>query len=98
MVKKIVDTKLKCPPIIQNEVIRINLRGFVTIVLRKIFPIDDYKKLVGDITKAIDLRNEIIHASEIDVPKDKAKKVIEDVDKYIKFLGKEFSNLNISSD
>jgi hypothetical protein len=54
--------------------------------------------LVGDITKAIDLRNEIIHASEIDVPKDKAKKVIEDVDKYIKFLGKEFSNLNISSD
>jgi hypothetical protein len=51
MVKKIVDTKLKCPPIIQNEVILTNLRGFVTIVLRKIFPIDDYKKLVGDITK-----------------------------------------------
>jgi phage/plasmid-associated DNA primase len=32
------------------------------------------------------------------IPRDKAKKVIEDVDKYIKFLGKEFSNLNISSD
>ena len=98
MVKKIVDTKLKCPPIIQNEVIRTNLRRLVTIVLRKIFPIDDYKKLVGGITKAINLRNEIIHVSEIDVPKDKAKKVTEDVDKYIKFLGKEFSNLNISSD
>jgi hypothetical protein len=61
---------LKCPPIIQDEVNRINLTHLVAKALRKIFPTDDYKKLVGNVTRAIDLRNDIIHESEIEVPKE----------------------------
>src|SRR5215208_3032699 len=77
---------LKCPAIIQDEVIRINLRRLVTTVIRRLFPTEDYKKLIGNITAAIDLRNDIIHQSQIDIPKDKAKKVIDDVGTYVEFI------------
>jgi|GEM_PF-1848807 hypothetical protein len=85
------------PPIIQEEVIRINLRRLVSTVLRKIFPTDDYKKLIDNVTKAIDLRNDIIHESEIDVPNDKAENAVEAVGRYMEFIYGKFSNFSYNS-
>jgi hypothetical protein len=50
---------------------------------------------MGNVTKAIELRNNIIHQSEIDIPKDMAEKVIEDVRVYMEFIqGKIVEYLN----
>jgi hypothetical protein len=84
--------------IIQDEVTRINLGRLVTTVLRKIFPSNDYKKLLDNVTKAIDLRNDIIHESEIDVLEEKAKKAIQDVGMYMEFIHRKLIDfLNQSS-
>jgi hypothetical protein len=50
--------------------------------------------VMNRVTHAIDLRNEIIHGSEIDVPNEKAAKVIEDVGTYMEFILRKFKDLN----
>lgn len=77
---------IKCPPIIQDEVNRINLTRLVTNVLKNIFPADDYKNVMKNVIHAIELRNNIIHQSEIDISKDLAQTVIKDVAEYIEFV------------
>jgi hypothetical protein len=83
---------LKCPPIIQDEE-RINLTRLVTNVLKKIFPADDYKNVMKNVIHAIELRNNIIHQSEIDVPKDLAETVIKYAAEYIVFIREKFKDL-----
>ena len=80
-------------PQIQKQVIKMPLSSLVTIILRFLLQSDKLNNILPGIQSAIILRNRIIHEAELNISENQAKKVIEDVNKFIEFIAREFTNL-----
>jgi HEPN domain-containing protein len=96
LVKSFLNLYLQYDNNLKTKILEMQLYNLVTEIMPLIFGSADYTKLQNEITKDIRLRNQIIHKheAELDVPKDRARKVIENVNKYMEFIFEKIRSLN----
>lgn len=97
-VKTFLDLYLEDEKELRKKVLGMQLGTLVTIIMPLILGTEGYKELQDEIIEDITLRNKIIHKhkDELGISNDRSRMVIDNINKYMIFLGEKIKNLTDS--